>query len=257
MSRIFVFAASKAEADPLARLLGVSRWDSASHAGPITAGPNQLEFFITGMGPKQAGERTAQILSHGLGLRSPGERQAEDPDLAILIGFCGSLTASLPESAIVMYSSCISARNGGSPRVCAPEISEHVTALLNAQTVACRPVLGITSPRVAITKDDKLRLAGTGAQVVDMETYEVLSVAHKFGVPAVVVRVVSDSLDRNLPDFNRALNPDGSVNNGMAFRVMLGSPLLTVRAYLASTRAARRLANALGPVLSSDFPRHT
>jgi hypothetical protein len=90
-----------------------------------------------------------------------------------------------------------------------------------------------------------------------METYEVLSAAHKFGVPAVVVRVVSDSLDRKLPDFNRALNPDGSVNNGMALRVMLGSPLLTIRAYLASTRAARHLANALGPVLSAAFPRRT
>ena len=257
MSRIFVFAASKAEAGPLARLLGVSRWDCASHAGPITAGPNRLEFFITGMGPKQAGERAAQILSRALGLRSPGERQAEDPDLAILIGFCGSLTASLPESAVVMYSSCLSATNGGSPCLCTPELSEHVTAQLNAQNVVCRSVLGITSPRVACTKDDKLGLAGTGAQVVDMETYEVLSAARKFGVPAVVVRVVSDSLDRKLPDFNRALNPDGSVNNGMALRVMLGSPLLTVRAYLASTRAARHLAHALVPVLSSAFPLHT
>jgi hypothetical protein len=257
MSRIFVFAASKAEADPLARLLGVSRWDSASHAGPITAGPNQLEFFITGMGPRQAGEQAIQILSRGSDQQSQGKRQGESPDAAIVIGFCGSLTASLPESAIVMYSSCLSAMNGGSSCLCTPELSEHVTALLNAQNVACKSVLGITSPRVATTKDDKLKLAGTGAQVVDMETYEVLSAAHKFGVPAVVVRVVSDSLDRKLPDFNRAMNTDGSVNNGMALRVMLGSPLLTVRAYLASTRAARHLATALGPVLSADFPRHT
>jgi hypothetical protein len=57
MSRIFVFAASKSEADPLARLAGVSRWDTPNHAGPITAGPNQLEFFITGMGPKRATDR--------------------------------------------------------------------------------------------------------------------------------------------------------------------------------------------------------
>jgi len=257
MSRIFVLAASKGEADPLARLLGIRRWNSSSHAGPITAGPNQLEFYIMGMGPKQAGDRAVQILSHGLDPRSLGQRQGEGPDVAIVIGFCGSLSASLTESAVVMYSSCLPAVNGGSPCLCAPELSEHVTAHLNAQNVMCRSVLGITSPRVACTKDDKLGLAGTGAQVVDMETYEVLSAAHKFGVPAIVVRVVSDSLDRKLPDFNRALNPDGSVNNGMALRVMLGSPLLTVRAYLASTRAARHLAHALGPVLSSDFPRHT
>ena len=75
------------------------------------------------------------------------------------------------------------------------------------------------------------------------------------GIPAAVVRVVSDSLDRKLPDFNRALNSDGSINNGKAFRVMLGSPLLTARAYAANKRAAQHLATALRVVLSADFPR--
>jgi hypothetical protein len=253
MSRVFVFAASKSEADPLARLLGVSRWDTPNHAGPITAGPNQLEFFITGMGPKWATERAVQILSRGRDPHSEGERQGEAADVAIVIGLCGSLTASLAESAIVMYSSCLSAMNGGTSCTCTPELSERVTALLNAQTVVCNSVLGVTSPRVAVNKGDKLRLARTGAQVVDMESYGILSAAHRLGVPTIVVRVVSDSLDRKLPDFNRALNSDGSINNSMAFRLMLGSPLLTVRAYLASTRATRRLATALRPVLSADF----
>jgi len=257
MGRIFVLAASKTELDPLARILGVRRWNSSSHAGPITAGANQLEFFITGMGPKQAGERAVQILSHGLGPRALGERQGENPDLAVVIGLCGSLTASLSESAIVVYLNCLSATNGGTTSPCAPEFSEQVSLLLNRQNMTCRSVLGITSPRVATTKDDKLRLAATGAQVVDMESYEVLSAAHRLAVPAIVVRVVSDSLDRKLPDFNRALNPDGSINNRMALRVMLGSPLLTARAYFAGTRAARHLANALGPVLLADFCRRT
>jgi len=255
MSRIFVFAASKSEADPLARLAGVSRWDTPNHAGPITAGPNQLEFFITGMGPMQATERAVEILSRGRDTHSEGERRGEAADVAIVIGLCGSLTDSLAESAIVMYSSCLSAMNGGTSCSCAPELSDQVTALFNAQNVVCKSVLGITSPRVATTKDDKLRLAGTGAQVVDMESYGILSAAHKLGVPAIVVRVVSDSLDRKLPDFNRALNPDGSINNSMAFRVMLGSPLLTARAYLASTRVTRHLATALRPILSADFRR--
>jgi hypothetical protein len=253
MSRIFVFAASKSEADPLARLLGVSRWDTPNHAGPITAGPNQLEFFVTGMGPKLATERADQILSRGREPHAGGEQPGDAADIAIVIGLCGSLTDSLAESAIVMYSSCLSAMNGGTSCSCTPELSERVTALLNARTVVCRSVLGITSPRVAINKDDKLRLAGTGAQVVDMESYGILSAAHKLGVPAIVVRVVLDSLDRKQPDFNRALNPDGSINNGMGFRVLLGSPLLTVRAYLASIRASRHLATALRPVLSADL----
>ena len=243
------------EADPLARTLRVSRWNSATHAGPVTAGPNQLEFFITGMGPKQAAERAVQILSSGSDPQAHGERQGESPDAAIVIGLCGSLSNTLSESAIVMYSSCLSAMNGGATCPCAPDLSEQVTALLNGRNVACTTVLGITSPRVATNKGDKLQLAATGAQVVDMESYAILSAAHKLGIPTIIVRVVSDSLDRRLPDFNRALNPDGTFNNGLALRVMLGSPLLTARAFFAGTRAARHLASALGPILSADFSR--
>ncbi len=85
-------------------------------------------------------------------------------------------------------------------------------------------MVGVTSPRIAVSRNDKLELAQTGALVLDMESYEIISAAHKFGIRAMVVRVVSDSLDRQLPNFNRALNPDGTVNNGKALRVMLGSP---------------------------------
>ena len=251
-SGIFVFAASKMEADPLARRLGVSRWNSGSHAGPITAGPNRLTFFITGIGPKLAGKRASEILLSAS--RPARDQQNEKPDAAIVIGVCGGLTDLLPETTIVTYSSCISTMNEGIVCPCAPQLSAQITALLNAQNVPCRSVIGITSPRVAITKDDKLRLARSGAQVVDMESYDILLAAQECGVPAAVVRVVSDSLDRRLPDFNRALNPDGSVNNGKALRVMLGSPLLTARAFTANKRAARHLANALSVVLSADFP---
>lgn len=118
MSWIFVFAASKMEADPLARLLGVSRWNSGSHAGPITAGPNQLRFFITGIGPKRAGERASEILPSA---PPPArDQQKEKPDAAIVIGLCGGLTDLLPETAIVTYSSCLSAMNDGIRCPCAP-----------------------------------------------------------------------------------------------------------------------------------------
>jgi hypothetical protein len=92
MSRIFVFAASKTEADPLARRLGVSRWNSGSHAGPITAGPNRLTFFITGIGPKLAGKRASEILLSAS--RPTRDQQNEKPDAAIVIGVCGGLVVS-------------------------------------------------------------------------------------------------------------------------------------------------------------------
>jgi hypothetical protein len=255
MGRIFILAATKMEVDPVAQLLGVARGECASKAGPITAGPNQVEFFFTGIGPRQARERVAEILSNGQQRPPAGDQKRDKPDAVMVIGLCGGLTDSLPEMTIVTYSACVSESGGGIPYPCAPEISAQVTALLNAQNVPSRSVVGVTSPRIAVTRDDKLQLAQTGAQVVDMESYEILSAAHESGVPALVVRVVSDSLGRKLPDFNRALNPDGTVNNGKALRVMLGSPVLTARAYVANKRAARHLANALKVVLSADLPR--
>jgi hypothetical protein len=241
------------EVDPVAKLLGVSDWRSDSTAGPITAGANTLEFFITGIGPKQAGKRAAEIIgqdAHGGTAEHP---ESGRPDAVMVIGLCGGLTDSLPEMTIVTYSACVSAINGGNPRPCAPPIYERVSALLSARNVPCGSVIGITSPRIAVSRAEKLQLAQTGAQVVDMESYEILSAAHKAGTPAAVVRIVSDSLDRKLPDLNLAIKPDGSVNNGKAVRVMLGSPLLTVRAYAASKRAARHLASALGVVLTADL----
>ena len=133
MSKIFVFAASKSEADPLARLVGVSRWDTPNHAGRIATGPNQLEFFISGIGPKQATDRAVRILFRGRGPHLEGEQRGESADVAIVIGLCGSLTDSLAQSTIVMYSSCLSAMNGGTSCTCTPELSERVTALLNGK----------------------------------------------------------------------------------------------------------------------------
>lgn len=244
MSQIFLLAATKMETDPLARPLGVPRGKCVSEVGPITAGPNQLQFFFTGIGPAHARKRAAEIFS-----------DREKPDAVMVIGLCGGISASLAELTIVSYTSCLSEVSSAVPCDCAAQLSARVTALLSAQNASCRSVVGITSPRIAVTKDDRLRLARTGAQVVDMESYEVLMAARTVGVPAMVVRVVSDSLDRKLPDFNRALNSDGSVNTREAIRVMLGSPVMTARAYAANKRACRHLANALSVILSADITR--
>jgi nucleoside phosphorylase len=52
----------------------------------------------------------------------------------------------------------------------------------------------------------KLQLAQSGAFVVDMESYSILEAAHAANIPAAVIRVVSDTADFELPDFNQALN---------------------------------------------------
>ena len=112
----------------------------------------------------------------------------------------------------------------------------------------------ITSPtaRIATTKGEKLSLAKSGAEVVDMESYEIVATALKARLPVAVIRVVSDSLDRKIPDFNFALDGNGEINSLSLLKVELGSPILTAKVYMASRRALQKLSNALEIVLHDD-----
>jgi hypothetical protein len=86
-----------------------------------------------------------------------------------------------------------------------------------------------------------------------METYELLAAAARASVRAAVLRVVSDSLDSNLPNFNDALNADGALDGRKALRVALGSPFQTFRLLVQNKRAMRELAAALTIVLRADL----
>ncbi len=109
------------------------------------------------------------------------------------------------------------------------------------------------SARLALSlTDDKLALAKSGANAVDMESYEILAVAAQAGVPAAVLRVVSDTPDTKMPDFNRALNQDGALDGRKALRIALTSPMRTARLLAANKRAMSHLAKALEIILPSN-----
>ena len=82
-----------------------------------------------------------------------------------------------------------------------------------------------------------------------MESYPIVAAALTVGVPAMVLRVVSDSLDRDLPDFNRALNDAGALDGRKALKIALGSPWQTAKLLAANKRAMQHLSKALEIVL--------
>jgi hypothetical protein len=90
-------------------------------------------------------------------------------------------------------------------------------------------VKAITSDKIAISPQQKTELALSGDGVVDMESYPIIATANRAGVPAAVVRTVSDSFERKIPDFNRALKADGDLDGRKAIRVAMGSPVSTIR----------------------------
>jgi nucleoside phosphorylase len=226
MSRIYVFAASDMEAQSVRKI----------------AGPNELVLVISGMGPGNARTKAEAVL---------GPR--DKPDAIVVVGLCGGLTPSVAEGTIVAYTECRTSEPGKPSLRCSKSVTDTLMTALMAARIPCDWVVGITSARIATTRDERLILAKSGAAVVDMESYSIVSVAAGIGIPAVVLRVVSDSIDRELPDFNNALNEAGGLDGRKALKVALGSPLKTLKLLAANKRAMQRLAPALGVVLTAQI----
>ena len=98
-----------------------------------------------------------------------------------------------------------------------------------------------------------MKLAKSGAEVVDMESYEIVAAASQAGLPVVVIRVVSDSLDRQIPDFNFILREDGEIDPINLLKLGIRSPILTTTTLAAIHRAIGKLRSALAIVLSDEI----
>jgi len=246
MSLLYVFAASPAEAQPV-RKIANSAAPRSSNSAPLGCGPNEVLLITGGMGPRLA-QSKAEV---ALGLTSQASASLK-PDAIVVIGLCGGLTATLPEGRIVAYTECLSTEGAKQPLRCSQSITDAVISLLASSNILCDRVVGVTSPRIATTRDERVSLARPGAAVVDMETYPIVEAASRTGVPALVLRVVSDSLDRDLPDFNQALNDSGSLDGRKALKVALGSPVRTAKLLAANRRAMQQLSKALEIILAAD-----
>ena len=237
MSLVYIFAASGMEGQPVRRIAAPSDSNST-----LRCGPNDLVLITSGMGPGNARTKAEATLRSPTGVR---------PDAVVIVGLCGGLTASLPEGRIVAYTECRSTDATKPLLRCSATIIDSIVELLKSSSVVCDRVVGITSPRFATTPDQRVVLAQHGAAVVDMESYLVLEAATAAGVSAAVLRVISDSFYRKLPDFNRALNADGGLDGWKALKVALGSPIRTARLLAANKRAMQHLGKALDVILKA------
>jgi len=212
MSLVYIFTFSKVETEQVARLMGVAAAvKTGARVGPICLGANDFVLFASDMGPKTARSLANSVLdntssAHGATAANPR------PDAALIVGLCGGLTANLQQNTIVTYRECQSIDGNGTAYQCSPSHTERISRVVNWTGSSCESVVGITSHRIATDKSLRLELARSGAQTVDMESYEILAVAHKTGIPVAILRVVSDHLEMRLPDLNRAINEAGSLD---------------------------------------------
>jgi len=182
MSVVYVFAATKAEAAPVERLMGLPAKSSPGEMRTGRVGPNQVAIFIAGMGPNRA--RTAALAAFDRqNIKRLKGSAIGLPDAAIVIGICGGLTKPLTEGTIVTYKECRSTDANRRPLPCSPSLEERQASVLKSKGIVCESVVGITSNRIATSKDARTQLAAAGAGVVDMESYEIIAASTQAGVP--------------------------------------------------------------------------
>jgi hypothetical protein len=262
MGHVYTFSASYREARAVESLMehGSYRRESVVRArGRI--GSNEVTSIITGMGPSNA-RRSAQAAmaednaaDGGSAVPFPATaelmpRPAHTPSLALVIGLAGSLTASIQEGELVIYESCVTAEGRFEP--CSKQLNDRIISRLSGAGIPSRLVTGISEPRIAGTRDEKQKLAETGAAAVDMESHEIVAVSRTVGIPVAVLRVISDNMDKAMPNFNAALNSDGEFAPVALALACARRPLATAGLLVSSSRALKTLARALNAILSTS-----
>ena len=223
MTRVLVVTAVELETRGLARQLGLERVGGSTW--PHFRG-GALELLC-------AGPRAAHLDARAAG---------SAPTLVISAGVCGALAPDLAEGHLVVPEAVVGA---GAVR--------HATAALPGLR---RAGTLLTVDAVVSTAELKARLwMETGALACDMESVPIVEWARARGLPAAVVRGVSDTSSRGVPaDLAAVVEPDGRVRTTRAVRVVLSRPGAIAEAMMlrSGTQAAlKSVAAALGTVARS------
>ena len=168
MTRVLVLTAVDIEARGLARHLGLGRL--APSAWPHFGG-GPLEIACVGLRASQLAVRASELRAF---------------DVVISAGACGALAPGLAAGDLVVPEMVVDAAGRRWPAT----PLRHLAATGTLLTVA----------EVVETSGQKSRLwLETGARAVDMESAHVLAWAAERGVPAAVIRGVSDGAERGVP----------------------------------------------------------
>jgi hypothetical protein len=134
------------------------------------------------------------------------------PTLVVSAGTCGALAPDLEVGGLIVPEAVLGPNGARLPAVPAPPLARAGTLLTLADVVH--------------TPSDKARLwIETGAVAVDTESFVILDWARTSGVPAAVIRGVSDAAGSGVPaDLAAVVEPGGRVSRGHALRAMLARP---------------------------------
>lgn len=162
---------------------------------------SEVGVILTGVGPRQAARRFGEVL----------RSEYDSITACISSGVAGALKNEYSIGQVLAASAVLSEDR---PEEVRRQFLRSSGALLSFAGECGATVAGrfYTAARVITTSEEKQELSNI-ADAVEMESFEILSEAAAFGVPAVAIRAVSDVAAEDLPfDLNQVLTGNGQVS---------------------------------------------
>jgi adenosylhomocysteine nucleosidase len=233
-------------------------------AAPARSQVNGLTACRGWCGGREVTVLKSEIGAAGFGARLAAHLAETRYRELLVIGLAGGLDPALRTGEAIVYNQCHGETNSRklSPSreenesiTCDPRLSAEVEAAVRDAGHACHRGAGVTVGEVVAGSRAKLDLgAHYAAAAVDMETYEIARAGRGAGLPVAALRVVLDEAGAELPDFNRALRPDGRLDPWRLTRVLLERPRLTIAFLLHLRRALESLRRVSEAALRRSNP---
>jgi adenosylhomocysteine nucleosidase len=241
--RILVTFAVEAEFAP---------WRKRRHFSPVQLGDlstyraeiegASIVVLLTGMGGARAGSKI-------LGIQMIATETGQFFDVCVSTGLAGALKPEIRAGDIVVASELRTRAVSGDLRKNEIPCDEELKAL--AKMCGAREVDAFyEEDHIVISAAEKLKLSSS-ADVVDMESFDVISECSVWGARGVAVRAISDTAEGDLPlDLNLAVTKAGDVS----LRRILGQGLkrpTSIPGLMRFGRQSRKAAESLANFLDS------
>ena len=197
----------------------------------------ELRVEAIGLGPLAAARSTREALARGTLGRS------------LLVGLCGLTSSSFVPGDTLVYGTIRTLEREA--LACDPGLSRAVAAAVPGSQSGIR-ALGVAS---VVTSALEKRALGErfAVQAVDMESFDVLEILRANGIAAAVLRIASDGVNDDLPDFGAAIDTDGNLDSTGVARAMLARPIAGIRMAAGGLRALAALERAVS-LLAAHAP---
>ncbi|BDA39644.1 phosphorylase family protein [Candidatus Atelocyanobacterium thalassae] len=168
----------------------------------------------------------------------------ELPQTVMMIGLGGSLSPKNSIGDIVVYKECTSLQSQlNEYKQCDIFLSQLVLKKLKDKCILGR---GITNHYVISSAKEKQTLGKIyKADVIDMEGLALLNWGRKWNISVIIIRIISDSCQQDMPDLRNVFDIDGNLKYFHLAIQMIKKPLLSIDLICSSLKSLNVLRKSI------------